>query len=1011
MEIFGTTGPDDLQGTESSDIIHGDLGNDTEHGKGGDDTLNGDAGDDTLYGEAGNDTLNGSDGNDILDGGTGADAMNGGLGNDTYYIDNVGDTVSEVLSGGIDTVMTTIAYSLAGLYVENATLTGTAGLTLTGNSLDNILTGNSGNNTLNGGDGNDTLNGGTGADTMVGGLGDDTYYVDNASDVITEVSSGGTDTVISSITFDMSGKYVENATLSGTAALSLTGNSFDNVLTGNSGVNTINGGDGNDTIDGGGGADTLIGGLGNDTYIINNAGVAITEVASGGTDTVISSITYDMTGKYVENGTLSGTTAINLTGNSFDNMLTGNSGINTLNGGDGNDTLDGGGGADTLIGGLGNDTYIINNAGVTISEVLAGGTDTVISSITYDLTGINVENAMLSGTSGLNLTGNSFDNMLTGNSGNNTLNGGDGNDTLDGGAGVDTLIGGLGNDTYFVDNAGDVVTEVASGGVDIVYSTVTYTLTNIYVENATLLGTNNLDLSGNTLDNVLTGNSGINTLNGNDGNDTLDGGGGADTLIGGLGNDTYLINNTGVTISEVQAGGTDTVISSITYDLTGINVENATLVGTADLNLTGNLLDNVLTGNAGNNTFFGGGGADTMIGGAGNDIYNVDNVNDVVIESAGNGIDTIVSSVSYSLAGQYVDILTLTGTGNLNATGNTLDNTLIGNSGNNLLSGGSGNDTLNGGLGADVLDGGAGTDTASYTTAAAGITVFLGGPQLNAGEAQGDTYVSIENIAGTSFADILGGDNGNNLIIGNDGNDWLLGSGGTDTLQGGNGNDVLEGGAGADVLDGGLGTDVASYRNSTAGITIDALDSTAGAGDGAGDTLINVENIWGSAFNDVIKGDNIGGQVYGFEGNDVLDGRAGNDVFYGGTGADTITTGTGFDDIFYLSYSNHTNQYGTVEPYEGGDTITDFTHGADHITVSRYWFGFGNIAGPAAALTSAYADFITSGTTAVSSKPTFFWNDVTKVLQFDPDGTGASAAVILATLTGATLTLNDIWTA
>ena len=331
--------------------------------------------------------------------------------------------------------------------------------------------------------------------------------------------------------------------------------------------------------------------------------------------------------------------------------------------------------------------------------------------------------------------------------------------------------------------------------------------------------------------------------------------------------------------------------------------------------------------------------------------------------------------------------------------------------GNDTITGSAGADILTGGAGADSLNGGGGIDTADYSTAAAGLTAFLGGPQLNTGDAAGDTYTSIENVTGSAFADVLGGLSGGK-IDGADGNDWLYGNTGAETLLGGNGNDVLEGGAGADNLDGGSGTDVVSYRHAAAGITLDLLAPTNSAGEAAGDTVSNVENIWGSVYNDTIVS-NIsgGGQVYGFEGNDTLSGSIGNDVFYGGTGADTITTGAGTDDIFFLSYSNHTNQYGTPEPYEGGDTITDFQHGVDHITVSRYWFGFGNVPGPAAALTSTYADFITTGTTSVSSKPTFFWNDVTKVLQFDPDGTGASAMVQLATLTGTTLTLSDIWTA
>ncbi len=339
-------------------------------------------------------------------------------------------------------------------------------------------------------------------------------------------------------------------------------------------------------------------------------------------------------------------------------------------------------------------------------------------------------------------------------------------------------------------------------------------------------------------------------------------------------------------------------------------------------------------------------------------------------------------------------------------------NTLTGSTGADVLQGFGCDDHLIGGLGADQLDGGAGTDTADYSTATTGITVFMGGPQLNTGEATGDTYISIENLAGSAHADILGGDNGANTVSGNDGNDWLFGADGIDTLQGGNGNDVLEGGAGADALVGGAGVDVASYRNATTGIVLDLVHPANNTGDAQGDSLSTIENIWGTEYNDTIVSNLAGGQVYGFKGDDILTGAGGNDVFYGGTGSDVITTGAGSDDIFFLSYYDHTNVYGTVEPNEGGDTITDFTPGADHVTVSRYWFGFGDIAGPAAALTAANADFITAGTTPVSVKPTFFWDQATGVLLFDPDGTGAGLAVNLATFSnGTALTLSDIWTA
>ncbi len=125
-----------------------------------------------------------------------------------------------------------------------------------------------------------------------------------------------------------------------------------------------------------------------------------------------------------------------------------------------------------------------------------------------------------------------------------------------------------------------------------------------------------------------------------------------------------------------------------------------------------------------------------------------------------------------------------------------------------------------------------------------------------------------------------------------------------------------------------------------------------------------------------------------------------------------MTGGAGAEDVFYLSYHDHYSQYGTLGAYEGGDTISDFEHGVDHIAVNRDWLGCGNIGGPAGVLTDQRADFATPGTTAVSSQPTFFRNAAAGVLQFDRDGNGASAAVNIATLTNQpTFTLSDTWTA
>lgn len=248
------------------------------------------------------------------------------------------------------------------------------------------------------------------------------------------------------------------------------------------------------------------------------------------------------------------------------------------------------------------------------------------SSVSFSLAttnNLNVENLMLTGAA-TTATGNALNNVLTGNASNNTLNGGDGNDTLNGGSGTDTLVGGNGNDIYIVDSTTDVLTEAATGGIDTVQSSVSFSLVAAAynnVENLTLTGTATT-ATGNALDNVLIGNSSNNTLTGNAGNDTLDGGAGADALRGGVGNDNYVIDNIGDVITENLNEGVDTVSSSITFNLsntTTVNVENLTLTGASNINGTGNTLNNVMTGNSGDNTLSGGAGNDTLSGGLGND--------------------------------------------------------------------------------------------------------------------------------------------------------------------------------------------------------------------------------------------------------------------------------------------------------------------------------------------------------------------------------------------------------
>jgi len=357
--------------------------------------------------------------------------------------------------------------------LENLVLTGTSGLSGTGNAAANQITGNSGanalqglagNDSLDGGNGNDTLDGGQGADTMSGGTGNDTFLVDDVLDVLIEASVGGTDTVVTSMAYVLLSEF-ENLTLTGSGDVAGTGNELSNVITGTTGANllsglagndTIAGGSGNDTLDGGAGHDSLVGGDGNDTFILDSANDRISETSTGGYDVVQANFSFSLT-SYFEELVLTGTDAINGTGNSASNTITGNGAANLLDGGSsGNDTLIGNGGddtligdsgADSLVGGEGNDLYVVDSGSDVVVELADQGIDTVQSSVSIVL-GDNLENLIFTGSLAASGTGNTADNRLTGNTSGNTLNGLGGNDSLTGAAGNDNLTGGAGADQF-----------------------------------------------------------------------------------------------------------------------------------------------------------------------------------------------------------------------------------------------------------------------------------------------------------------------------------------------------------------------------------------------------------------------------------------------------------------------------------------------------------------------------------------------------------------------------------
>jgi Ca2+-binding RTX toxin-like protein len=584
----------------------------------------------------------------------------------------------------------------------------------------------------------------------------------------------------------------------------------------------INGTNGSDTLNGTSGDDFIFGqggadtlaGLGGADFLDGGAGVDTATYAASLAAVNVSLATGQASGGDAEGDTFS--SIENLTGSAFDDMLEGSSGNNVLAGGDGTDTV----------------SYAHAAAGVTVS----------LARTTAQNTG-GAGSDTLSGFE--NLTGSHFDNSLTGSAAANTILSFEGNDVLAGLGGADILDGGAGNDTatYAASLAAvdvSLMTGIATGG----------------------------DAEGDTLVNIenLTGSAHDDLLEGDGGNNVLAGAGGNDTV-------SYEHAAAGVTVSLALTTAQDT-----------IGAGSDTLSGFE--NLTGSHFDNILTGSSqanvivsfeGNDTLDGGAGADTLIGGAGNDIYIVDSAGDEVTEAADEGTDTVRSSISYTL-GANLENLTLTGAGNVSATGNAAGNIIVGNTGNNTLAG------LGG---ADALDGDAGTDTATYAASAAGVNVSLATGLGSGGDAEGDTLVNIEN---------------------------LTGSGQNDTLEGNGGNNGLAGGSGNDTV---------SYAHAAAAVTVNLAQTTAQNTVGAGtDTLTGFENLTGSAFNDTLTGNSVANILIGGLGNDTISAGGGSDRLDGGGGDDSLTGGTAADIFVYASGG-------------GADIVTDFSHGqGDRIDVT-----------------------------------------------------------------------------
>jgi len=618
----------------------------------------------------------------------------------------------------------------------------------------------------------------------------------------------------------------------------------DNLLLTQAGAFEIYAHDGNDIVrvsvfnTAGDLGDYIDGGAGNDTLI-----------AAGTDDTLIGGTGNDILRGNDGNDTLDGGDDDDVVdGGSGNDVLRGGTGSDALLGGSGNDSLDGGDGLDTLLGSFGNDTL---NGGAG-DDTLDGGLD----------------NDTLDGGAG--------NDMVLGGSGNNILRGGAGNDTLIALSGADQLFGEDGDDEIHAGSGNDLV----DGGAG----------------NDTMLG--------EAGDDTILGGDGNDALDGGDGNDVLDGGTGGDSLVGGAGADA-LDGGAGVDTADYSASPSNIIVDLRPSATTGLgtglgghaqgdtltNIEN--VVGTGfDDGLIGNASSNRLDGGAGNDQIDGREGDDTLVGGLGADLLIGNSGSDTADYS------TSTAAVTARLNGAVIDpLLAQTGSGG-DAEGDVLllVERLVGSGFSDTLIGDEFNNSFLGGVGADVITGGDGSDTAEYSTSAAGVLIALGNAtgdfavavardnDITDGDddsdAAGDQLTGIENLVGSAFADRLDGNSLDNRLAGGAGADVIRGLGGTDT---------------ADYSTSAAGVQVAILGNNAAGQAFSVTQSSTG--DASGDSLSSIENLIGSAFNDVLRADRVGATVTTT--NNRLDGGAGNDILSGGAGADILIGGDGIDTADY----------------------------------------------------------------------------------------------------------------
>ncbi|WP_198528045.1 beta strand repeat-containing protein [Rhodobacter capsulatus] len=762
---------------------------------------------------ASNDSLVGGGGNDTLDGGAGNDTLVGGTGDDLYHVDSTTDTIVETATGGRDTIESSVSYTLnrsMTAAIETLRLTGDGDISATGNARANLIEGNGGDNILEGLGGNDTL---------VGWNGIDTASYRYASYGVTASLAGGWATLAGGETDTL--QDIEN----------LVGSAYADDLEGDGGNNVLSGLAGNDTLSGGYGFDLAdYSGTGSAVTVLLDVGYRRDSGTSSrdGTD-LLQSIEGAIGSRF--NDTLSAEASYEGVDNWFD-------------GGAGNDSILGGFGDDTIIGGAGNDTMSGGGDSRYLAYVdvvdYSGATSAIRGTLSGVITGAATGTDVLSGFERIiatdyndSLTGGAANEVLVGRAGNDTLLGAAGNDTLDGGTGTDSLVGGFGDDLYRVDSTGDILRENAEAGSDRVETTVSFIL-GLNIEDLTILASNGVMGTGNTLSNVIRSGAGSDRLAGLGGNDTLIGGNGDDTLLGGSGADS-LDGGDGIdwidfsdlvtaVSGTLESWGTASFVSGSGTDIVS-NVEN----------ILGSAYGDSLTGTDYGNTILGGLGIDTIDGDSG-------------------------------------------------------DDSLSGDGGNDLLAGSYGNDTLAGGLGNDLIDGGSGYDLVSYAHLGVRIVADLS-TGIVTGEGR-DTLVAgtVEHVIGTAFGDGIAWSGANATYV-----DFILNGGaGNDTLTGSWGDDVLIGGTGADRMNGGRGADTFfvdaagdvviedSYAYDDDDLVISTINYTLG-------NFLEHLTLSGAAIRGT--GNFLDNQLVGNEFGNTLTGLAGNDTIIGGLGRDTMDAG------------------------------------------------------------------------------------------------------------------------